>query len=144
MPSMWLADLTLDLLTVRVCFRKYLLILVRLEKKINTAPTNFVSCWQNQADELCKAQKFLALFWVSLLDAAGPSTSRWAAASEEAPRGRSSRAREGAECAGEIRWAVWSMWLLSTLPAVSTWTPWRVFPLEIFWFFDTQSVYCPS
>lgn len=33
MPSMWLADLTLDLLTVRVCFRKYLIILVRLEKK---------------------------------------------------------------------------------------------------------------
>lgn len=35
MPSMWLADFTLDLLTVRVCFRKYLLIFGELGKKKN-------------------------------------------------------------------------------------------------------------
>lgn len=69
MPSMWLADFTLDLLTVRVCFRKYLLIFVKKKKtqqnKPNPALTNFVSCWQNQANKLCKAQKFLALLWAS-------------------------------------------------------------------------------
>ena len=124
MPSMWLTDFVLDLLTVRICFRKDLLILVRMEEKkkqpTTTLQQTFCPISKIKLTSCARLRSFLpccgGACWV--LHGWVPG---WASGILRGRRGVVQAVPgEGAGCAGGIKRAALRICPLSTLPVVST------------------------